>query len=145
MRARAKLVFGLDTRSLAVARISLGLIVVLDVLNRVSDYRFFYTEAGALPRLALLQYLQRRDHISLFMASGSDWWAGACFAIEAAAAICFLEGHDALVLAAPRQVALVVPYELAGTAALADPIHNSLGVAVISFGGADEREARHAL
>jgi hypothetical protein len=93
MRERAKLVFGLDTRSLAVTRISLGLIVVLDVLNRVSDYRFFYTEAGALPRMALLQHLQRREHISLFMASGSDWWAGACFAIEAAAAIAFLVGY----------------------------------------------------
>ena len=59
--------------------------------------------------------------------------------------IYFLEGHDALVLAAPRQVALVVPYELARAALLADPVNNSLGVAVISFGGADEREARHAL
>ena len=59
--------------------------------------------------------------------------------------IYFLEGHDALVLAAPRQVALVVPYELAGPAALADPVDNSFRVAVISFGGADEREARHAL
>ena len=74
--SRARLVFGLDTRSLAVARISLGLIVILDVLNRVSDYRFFYTESGALPRQALMQYLQRRDRISLFMASGADWWAG---------------------------------------------------------------------
>ena len=60
-------------------------------------------------------------------------------------AIYFLEGHDALVLAAPRQVALVVPYELARAALLADPVNNSLGVAIISFGGADEREARHAL
>ena len=57
----------------------------------------------------------------------------------------FLEGHDALVLAAPRQVALVVAHELAGAALLADPVNNSLGVAIISFGGADEREARHAL
>ena len=56
-----------------------------------------------------------------------------------------LEGHDALVLAAPRQVALVVAHELAGPAALADPVDNSFRVAVISFGGADEREARHAL
>ena len=91
--SRARLVFGLDTRSLAVARISLGLIVILDVLNRVSDYRFFYTESGALPRQALMQYLQRRDHVSLFMASGADWWAGVCFAIEAAAALAFLFGY----------------------------------------------------
>ena len=59
--------------------------------------------------------------------------------------IYFLEGHDALVLAAPRQVALVVADQFTGTAALADPINNSFRVAVISFGGADEREARHAL
>ena len=59
--------------------------------------------------------------------------------------IYFLEGHDALVLAAARQVALVVAHELARAALLADPIDNSFRVAVISFGGADEREARHAL
>lgn len=93
VKQRGRLVFGLDTRSLAVARISLGFIVILDVLNRVSDYRFFYTEAGALPRTALLQFLQRREHISLFMASGADWWAGVCFAIEACAALAFLVGY----------------------------------------------------
>ena len=57
----------------------------------------------------------------------------------------FLEGHDALVLAAPRQVALVVADELARAAALADPVDDGFRVAVISFGGADQREARHAL
>ena len=60
-------------------------------------------------------------------------------------AIYFLEGHDALVLAAPRQVALVVADELARAAALADPVDDGFRVAVISFGGADQREARHAL
>ena len=52
--------------------------------------------------------------------------------------IYFLEGHDALVLAAPRQVALVVADQFARAALLADPINNSLGVAIISFGGADQ-------
>ena len=52
--------------------------------------------------------------------------------------IYFLEGHDALVLAAPRQVALVVAHELAGAAALADPINYRFGVAIISLGGADQ-------
>ena len=48
-------------------------------------------------------------------------------------AIYFLEGHDALVLAAPRQVALVVAHELARAALLADPINNGLGVAVVAL------------
>ena len=59
--------------------------------------------------------------------------------------IYFLEGHDALVLAAARQVALVVADQFARAALLADPINNSLGVAVVALRRADEREARHAL
>ena len=57
----------------------------------------------------------------------------------------FLEGHDALVLAAPRQVALVIADQFARASLLTDPIDDGFRVAVISFGGADEREARHAL
>lgn len=90
---RFKLVFGLDTRSLAVTRILLGLMVLLDVRMRLSDYDVFLTEGGALPREALMKYLQRREHISLYMASGADWWAYVCLAIEAAAALAFLVGY----------------------------------------------------
>ena len=42
-------------------------------------------------------------------------------------------------------MALVVADELARAALLADPVDDGLGIAVISFGGADEREARNAL
>ena len=59
--------------------------------------------------------------------------------------IYFLEGHDALVLAAPRQVALVVADQFARAALLADPVNHSFRVAIISLGGAYQREARHAL
>lgn len=93
MRKVGPLVFGLDTRSLAIGRILLGGIAVLDVVSRVADYRFFYTEEGALPRAAVMQYLQRLDHISLFMASGANWWAGACFALEVVAAVAFMVGY----------------------------------------------------
>jgi hypothetical protein len=93
MRKVGPLVFGLDTRSLAIGRILLGAVAVLDVVSRVSDYRFFYTEEGALPRAAVMQYLQRLDHISLFMASGANWWAGACFALEVVAAVAFMVGY----------------------------------------------------
>ena len=86
-------VFGLDTRSLAVARIALGLLVLLDVLCRLPDYRAFYMESGALSRATIIEQFARAEHISLFMASGADWWAGVCFAIEAAAAVCFLVGY----------------------------------------------------
>ena len=53
-------------------------------------------------------------------------------------AIYFLEGHDALVLAAPRQVALVVSDQFARAALLADPINNSFRVAVVALRRADQ-------
>jgi hypothetical protein len=93
LRQRLTWVFGLDTRSLAVARIALGLLVLLDVWVRLVDYGAFYTESGVLSRAGVIEQYARSQHISLFMASGADWWAGVCFAIEAAAAACFLVGY----------------------------------------------------
>ncbi len=90
---RFKLVFGLDTRSLAMTRVFLGLLVLADVHLRVSDYTTFYTEGGALPRDAVMQYLSRREHVSLFLASGADWWAGVLFAIEAVAGLMLVVGY----------------------------------------------------
>ena len=93
LRARLTEVFGFDTRSLAVARIALGLLVVLDVCGRLVDYDTFYTEGGVLNRMKTLELYHRKEYVSLFMASGADWWAGFCFAIEGIAGLCYMLGY----------------------------------------------------
>jgi hypothetical protein len=54
----------------------IGLLCVRDAWLRFEDLRFFLTDAGAVPRQAVLEELGRVEHISLFMASGSLLWAG---------------------------------------------------------------------
>jgi len=93
LRQRLALVLGLDTRSLAVARMALGALVLLDVCGRLMDYGAFYTDSGVLPRASVIEMYSRAEYVSLFMASGAKWWAGVCFAIEAVAAVCFLVGY----------------------------------------------------
>ena len=50
-----KRLFSLDLRSLAACRIAAGLLVMVDVLVRASEFRLFYTDQGILPRLAVFQ------------------------------------------------------------------------------------------
>ena len=85
-------VFGLDTRSLAVARIGLGLLCVIDVVVRFTDLSFFLTDVGAIPRVAVIDELARSEHISLYMASGSPLWVSALLTVQALAALAFAVG-----------------------------------------------------
>src|SRR3712207_3360366 len=55
LRTKAVEVFGADLRSLAVFRIVLALLVLADLANRATDLRQHYTDAGVLPRTALVQ------------------------------------------------------------------------------------------
>jgi hypothetical protein len=48
-------VFGADLRSLALFRIVLALLVLVDLTNRATDFYAHYTDAGVLPRTVLLE------------------------------------------------------------------------------------------
>jgi hypothetical protein len=86
--------FGLDTRSLAAFRIAFGVIVVLDVANRIPDLTVHYTDAGALPRWAVAQYLARMEHVSIHMASGSGGWIAFLFALHLLAGLALMVGFQ---------------------------------------------------
>lgn len=84
--------FGLDTRSLAVARLWIGLLCVRDAALRFEDLRFFLTDAGAVPRQAVLEHLARVEHLSLFMAGGTTLWAGLLVALYGLSGLAFAAG-----------------------------------------------------
>ena len=84
--------FGLDTRSLAAFRIGFGVIVVLDVANRIPDLIVHYTDAGALPRWAVAEHLARLEHVSFHMASGSGGWIAFLFAVQLLAGVALMVG-----------------------------------------------------
>ena len=98
-------VFGVDVRSLAVCRILLSIIILLDVMglrlrlfdgllpfttngNIISDFDFFYTEDGCLPQHLLGGHAHAWSRIlgghqawSLFFVNVTREWAQFCFGL----------------------------------------------------------------
>src|SRR5262245_7892777 len=80
--------FSLELRSLAVFRIGLGIMLLQEWLNRLVDLRLHYTDDGVLPRGAI----GANGPISLFMLSGSAWWAGTLMGVGCVLAVLLLVG-----------------------------------------------------
>ncbi len=88
--------FGLDLRGLALFRILLGLLLLVDLAMRAADLRVFYSDAGVLPRIDLLDRLATGVtpwSVSLHMMSGLWGVQLLLFAIAAFCAVCLLIGH----------------------------------------------------
>jgi hypothetical protein len=85
-------IFGADLRSLAVLRIVLASIVLLDLAGRFQNIRVHYTDAGVLPRQVLISELNTWRW-SLYLINGTLQFQVALFAITAAAAIAMLLGY----------------------------------------------------
>jgi hypothetical protein len=93
--ATAREVFGIDLRSLALFRVSLGLVVLADVATRACDLTAHYTDAGVLPRsdvLTIFPWLHAWP-FCLHLASGARWGQALLFAAHALFALAMLVGY----------------------------------------------------
>ncbi len=88
-------VLGADVRTLAALRILLAVSVLADLSIRASDLRAFYTDAGILPRAAVLEQFAWFHELapSLHLVGGSTWSQVVLFSIQALAALCMLVGY----------------------------------------------------
>src|SRR5215216_205767 len=86
-------VFGADLRSLALFRIVLALLVLVDLTNRATDFYAHYTDAGILPRTVLLEEVLSRWAFSVNLMNGEPLFQAAVFAAAAAAALGMLVGY----------------------------------------------------
>lgn len=85
--------FQLDLRSLAILRMAIGFLVVLDTLLRARELSAFYTDAGVAPRTALLEW-RWYDPWFCFHLGGSGWLsAAAFFALTAFCGVQLLRGR----------------------------------------------------
>lgn len=75
--------FGLDTRSLALARMGLGICVLLDMLIRLTDAEAHYTDIGLVPRNVFVSEFSFPWSFSLHMANGSTAFAVIMLVLEA--------------------------------------------------------------
>lgn len=84
--------FALDARGLAVLRIGIGLMCLIDWAVRLSDLGAFYLDDSAVPRSAVLAHMAREHHLSLYMATGGLPGTLLLFAVHGAAALAFTLG-----------------------------------------------------
>ncbi len=84
--------FEIDTRSLAVFRISLGVLVVADLVLRSRNITAFYTDVGVYPREAFLVY-QNPLHLSLHLISGDLWIQAVLFGLAGIFAVALTIGY----------------------------------------------------
>ena len=73
-----KTIFGCDLRSLALVRVCLGAIIIADLVLRARTFVAHYTDAGAVPRSALM-LIDSHVSASLHMISGTGWINGVLF------------------------------------------------------------------
>ena len=108
--------FAIDPRSLALFRICIGLVLLVELLTRGSDIQLHYSDLGVLPREALWQlFLLSEWHWSLHTLTGSVAGQTVLFACAAACAV-------ALILGYRTRLALVLSWLLLASLHARNPI-----------------------
>ena len=82
----------IDTRSLAAFRISVGLLIVADVLLRSRNFTFFYTEEGVVPQ-AVAQELSADGAVSIFYYTTDSSVIALLFLLHALIAVQLIVGY----------------------------------------------------
>lgn len=90
-RARLAPDFGIDERSLAALRISLGTLLLLDLWIRTDHFSALYTDGGVFP-IAMLDPWMRETLLPFHLWSGSFAWQAALFCLAALSALALLLG-----------------------------------------------------
>src|SRR5215207_4178672 len=93
LRAKAFEVFGADLRSLAVFRVVLAFLVFADLVNRATDLRQHYTDAGVLPRTVLTEQVLSPWSFSLNLMNGQSFFQALLFGAAGLAAVGMLVGY----------------------------------------------------
>jgi hypothetical protein len=91
--------FTLDLRSLALARIMLGALIVVDALTRLRDVEIFYSDAGVSKHAPFLKTLWPSPRPSLYALSGDVEFAAALLVLTAVFGALFAIGFRTRVVA----------------------------------------------
>ncbi|MEO0540784.1 MAG: HTTM domain-containing protein [Cyanobacteria bacterium P01_A01_bin.105] len=98
--------YGLDLRSLALLRVGLALVLLLDTLRRFPDGAALYSDQGVLPR-SYLGDLWESGYWSLHALSGSAWVQGVLLALAVFFALQMLVGYRTRIAVIASWVLLV--------------------------------------
>ncbi|QDU95756.1 HTTM domain-containing protein [Lignipirellula cremea] len=84
--------FGIDPRSLALWRIGVSLVLLIDLGTRLQDFHAMYSDQGLLPLELAQAFWGETPRWSLFFLHPSDGWAMTLFVVGVACAIALLVG-----------------------------------------------------
>ncbi len=87
-----RVLFGIDTRSLAVFRVLLGSLLVADLCKRARSLTAHYTDAGVLPRSEIADLGAPPSFAFFHMLGGSPGFEAALFAVAAVLAALLIAG-----------------------------------------------------
>jgi hypothetical protein len=93
MKTVVRRLFALDLRSLALFRILLALVLLVDLARRARDLQAHYSDEGVLPRDVLIRYGLRRGIVSLHLVNGSPVGQAILFALAASFGLGLLLGY----------------------------------------------------
>jgi hypothetical protein len=85
--------FAVDTRALAVFRVALATLLLVDLARRATDLVAFYTDRGVFPRALLPVVEPGYQYVSLHALSGATWVQWTLVAVAALAAVSLLVGY----------------------------------------------------
>ncbi len=94
MRFWIKRVFSIDTRSLALFRIALALLILFDLSVRARELVAHYTDLGVLPRTAFIEHYGHFSWWSFHLLSGSLWFQVLLFLVAGVFALALLFGWN---------------------------------------------------
>lgn len=86
-------VFRLDLRALALLRIFLSLILLIDLVFRYADLKAFYTAVGVLPVEALFQFHWNPFYFSFLTTSDNYYIQSVLFLLNLMCVLCLLVGY----------------------------------------------------
>lgn len=86
--------FGIDIRSLAIFRMGLAIVLIGDLLVRLTDLKEHYSDEGVLPREALINFFLDPWSLSVHMLSGQWQFELVLFVIQIVFGIALLVGYQ---------------------------------------------------
>ena len=93
MTGKIKELFGADLRSLALLRIAVAIILLLDLCQRADDLEAHYSDFGLAPRSLVIENMSSRWFASFHFLSGVWQVQGALFVVAAFLALALLIGY----------------------------------------------------
>jgi len=103
----ASAAFTLDARSLAVYRIGLGLLLLVDSLLRTRDFSLMFAPRGIFPLAAIAEYYGDPTNWSVAFWHDSAWWGGLVLATQGLAGIALAAGYRTRLATVIGWIALV--------------------------------------